>query len=171
MPQDIDQLIETNKANAQALQGMATHAFAGIQKLIELNLAAVRASMLESSKHTQACLGARDVQQLLTVQAGLFQPLAMKYLSYRSQVYAIAAETGADMIKDYSDVVENVEKNLPGAEPVVVVLKSAVNASQMAIETAQGTARKAMELVESNLAAVNHHPSNGSTTAAARRRG
>jgi len=169
MPQDVEQLVKTTQANAQAWHGIATHAFTGVQKLIELNLAAARASMVDSFNHAQACLGARDVQQLMTLQAGLFQPLAMKYLSLRSQVYTIAAETGADMIKDYSAVVDSVEKSLPGTEPVVVVLKSAVSASQMAIETAQGTARKVMELVESNLAAANSHPSNGSSTVSRRR--
>lgn len=162
MPHIAEQLVDTNKANVEALQGMMTHAFAGFQRLVELNLAVSMASMVDSFN---AVLGAKDAQQLLGLQAGLFNPLAMRYVSYGSHVYTIAAETGAECIKAFTAVVENVEKNVPGAEPAVAVLKSAVNASQKAIETAQGTAKKAVELAESNLAAVASHAGNAATTA------
>ncbi|UUZ64263.1 phasin family protein [Polaromonas sp. P1(28)-13] len=166
MPHTAEQFVDTNKANVEALQGMMTHAFAGFQRLVELNLAVSMASMVDSFN---AVLGAKDGQQLLGLQAGLFNPLAMRYVSYGSHVYTIAAETGAEFIKALTAVVENVERNAPGAEPAVTVLKSAVSVYQKAIETAQDTAKKAVELAESNLAAAANHADNAATTASKKR--
>lgn len=89
---------------------------------------------------------------MLDLQAGRLQPLAMKYVSYGSHVYNISAESGTEIIKALAALVENLEKNVPPESvAVVAVLKSAVIASQKAIETAQGSARKAVELAETKL--------------------
>jgi phasin family protein len=166
MPHTAEQFVDTNKANVEALQGMMTHALAGFQRLAELNLAVSMASMVDSFN---AVLGAKDAQQLLGLQAGLFNPLAMRYVSYGSHVYTIATETGAEFIKALTAVVENVERNAPGVEPAVTVLKNAVSVYQKAIETAQDTAKKAVELAESNLAAAANHADHPATTASKKR--
>lgn len=168
MTDTAEQFIAINKANAEALQGLATHALAGFQKLVELNLAASKANVFEAFSYTQAVLDAKDAQQLLALQAALFQPLIMEYVSYRSQAYTIAAETGDGIIKAFATVVENVEKTIPGTEAAVAVLKSAVSASHKAIETAKDTAKKAVELAESNLESVSRQADTG--TKASRKR-
>ena len=170
MPNITEQFIESNKTGLFALQDVATHAFAGLEKLIALNLATSKASMVESFNEILAILDARDAQELWSLQVGQLQPLALKYVSYVSRVYSIAAETGAEIIGACHDVAENVAKSAPpGAETVAVALNSAVTATQTAIETAQDTAKKAMELVDSQLAAVSHHADNGTTTASRKR--
>jgi hypothetical protein len=96
---------------------------------------------------------------VLALQAALFQPLIMEYVSYRTQAYTIATETGNDIIKAFATVVENVEKTIPGTEAAVAVLKSAVSASHKAIERARGTAKKAVE--ESNLESESRQADSG----------
>lgn len=164
-----EQLAKTGKANVKALEGMTTHAIDGFHRLVQLNLAAAKATVFESLSQAQALMGAKDAQQLLALQTSLFQPMLMKYVSYRSQAYTIAAETGADIVKSCSVVIDSVEKSLPATEPMAVLFMNAVSASQMAIETAQGTAKKALEMVESNLEAASHHGGNGSVTASRKR--
>lgn len=161
-----EQLIATNQANVDALEGLTTHTFAGLEKLVELNLAASKAALAESFNYARASLGAKDAQQLLALQTGLFQPLAEKSVSYGNHVYSVAAETGAvftkafeakvdEAKKAFAVAVENMTKNAPaGTESAVAAFKSAVNVSQNAIETAQGTAKKAVELAEANFTAV-----------------
>lgn len=152
MPRTTQHFIETGKDIVDAMQGMATHAFAGFEKLVTLNLAATKASAIDAFGHIQSLLDAKDVQQMLDLQLGLLQPLAMKYVSYGSHVYNISTESGTEIIKALTALVENFEKNVPPESAALVsVLKSAVVASQKAIETAQGSARKAVELAETNL--------------------
>lgn len=152
MPHTTEQLVETSKDIVDTMDGMATHAFAGFEKLVTLNLAASKASAIDAFEHTQALLDIKEVQQMLNLQAGQLQPLAMKYVSYGSHVYNISAESGSEIIKAFTALVEKLEKSAPPESvPVVAVLKSAVAAGQKAIETAQGTARKAVELAETNL--------------------
>lgn len=155
MPRTTEQFVDANQANVEAMAGMATHAFGGFEQLVELNMATSKAAMEDAFSHTHAVLDVKDAQQLLALQAGLLQPLAMKNMSYGSRVYDINTDVGAGVIKGVTTLVENVEKLVPSdTVPVVAVLKSTVIASQKAIETAQATAKKAVELAESNLAAL-----------------
>src|ERR1035437_2504065 len=64
-----EQFIATNQANLQALEGFTTQAFAGVEKLVELNLAASKAAMGESFSHVQSILGAKDAQELIALQS------------------------------------------------------------------------------------------------------
>ena len=55
----------------------------------------------------------------------------------------------------FADVVENLAKNAPaGTEAAMAAFKSAMNTSQNVIESAQSSAKKAVETVESNFAEV-----------------
>lgn len=161
-----EQFAATSKANVEALKGLTTQAYAGFEKLVELNLAASKALVGESFSHTQAVLAAKDAQQLLDLQAGAIQPLTEKSVAYGRHVYAIAADTGAEFTKAveaelakaqkaFAALVENVAKNAPaGSEPAVAAFKTALNAGQNAIETAQTSAKKAVEAVETNFTAL-----------------
>ena len=176
-----EQFTATNKANVEALEGLATQAFTGFEKLVELNMAASKAALVESFSHAQAVLDAKDAQQLLALQSGVFQPLAEKSAAYSRHVYTIATDSSAEFTKAFetklaeaqkafADVVENVAKNAPaGTETAVAVFKSAVSAGQNAIESAQSTAKKAVELAESNFTAVANQATNVATTASKKR--
>lgn len=151
MATTIEQLASTHTGNMEALQSIASHAFTGLQRLVELNMATGSASLSRAFNNAQSVLAVRDSQQLLTLQANLFPPMAMRYVSYSSHVYDIATETGVECFQAIATMVERAEQSMPEGAPAVSVIKSAVNASQKAIEAAQGTARKAVELAESNL--------------------
>ena len=92
MPFTTEQFIATHQANVEVLQGLSTRVFSGFEKLAELNLATSKAAVTESFGHLQAVMGAKDPQQLLALQTGLFQPLAEKSASYGRHVNTIAAD-------------------------------------------------------------------------------
>ena len=85
-----EQILASHKANMETLFGLTTKAFEGVEKLVELNVTASRAALSEASTHTQAMLGVKDAQELLALQAGLFQPLAEKTAAYSRHLYDIA---------------------------------------------------------------------------------
>jgi len=161
-----EQLIATNKANLQALQALTTQAFAGIEKLVELNLAASKATLGDSFSHAQAVLGAKDAQELLALQSAVFKPFAEKSAAYVQHVQTIVTGSSAEFTKAveaktaeaqkaFSGVVENLAKNAPaGSETALAAFKSALTAGQNAVESAQTSAKKAVETAQSNFTAV-----------------
>lgn len=161
-----EQFIATNKTNLQAVEGLAAQAFAGLEKLVELNMAVSKSMLGESFGHIQAVLGAKDVQELLALQADFFKPLAEKSVAYVQHVQTIVIDSGAEFTKAveaktaeaqkaFGGVVENLAKNAPaGTESAVAAFKSALTAGQNAIESAQTQAKKAVEAAQSNFAAA-----------------
>ena len=161
-----EQLIAAQKANVETLFGLTTRAFEGVEKLVELNVTASRAALAEAAGTTQAMLSVKDAQELLALQAGLFQPLAEKTAAYSRHLYDIASGTGAefgktfeaqlaDTQKKFLAVVDNASKNAPaGSETAVAVFKSAVAAGNNALESVQKAVKQAADVAEANFNAV-----------------
>jgi phasin family protein len=154
-----EQFIAANKANLQALQGFTTQAFAGVEKLVELNLAASKAALGESFNHVQAVLGAKDAQQLLALQSGLVKPLTEKSAAYVQHVQTIVSGSGAEFTKAveaktaeaqkaFDSVLENLTKNAPAGS------ETAVTSGQNALESAQAQAKKALATAQANFTAA-----------------
>ncbi len=177
----VEQFTATTKTNAQALEALSTNAYAGFEKLVELNLATSKAVLGDFFSQFQAVLGAKDAQQAFALQGSLLQPTAEKSLAYGRHVYAIASETSADFNKAveaklaqaqdaFNGVVENLAKNAPaGTESAVTAFKTALNASQQAIESAKGSARKAAEMAEANFTSLTNQAVKVATSAAKKR--
>ena len=71
-----EQIVASQKANVETLFGLTAKAFEGVEKMVELNLSVAKAALDESANNTQAALSVKDAQELLAMQANLFQPLA-----------------------------------------------------------------------------------------------
>jgi phasin family protein len=166
MNNTFEQFTSTSKANFQALEGLTSQTIAGVEELLELNLATSKAILGESFSHVQSVLTVKDVQELMALQSGLFQPLADKSAAYFQRVQTIAAGNGAEFTKaveakladaqdKFGNLVENMTKNAPaGTETAVAAFKSAISAGQDAMETAQVSAKKAVEAAQSNFKAA-----------------
>ncbi len=162
----IDQITASNKATLDTVKGLSTKTFAGMEKLVELNLAAGKALMTESFAHIESLMAAKDAQQVMALQTALFAPVAEKAAAYGRHVYGIAVETSAEFTKAlesktaegqkaFGQAMETLTKNAPaGTESAVAVLKSALASSQSAIESAQSAAKQALAMAESNVTAV-----------------
>jgi phasin family protein len=157
-----EQVIAANKANLETLVGLTNKAFAGVEQLIELNLAAAKSALEDSQKHTHAVLSVKDAQELLALQASMFQPLAEKAVSYNRHLYEIATGTGShfsgtvedkvnEAQKAFHALVENAAKNAPaGSEAAVAAFKTAVAAGNNALESVQKAVKQATEVAEAN---------------------
>ena len=166
MKNTAEQFTATQKATLQALQGFTTQAFSGLEKLVELNMAASKAMMEESFSHTQAVMEAKDPKELLALQSGLLKPLADKSAAYAQHVQAILSGSTAEFTKAveaktaeaqkaFDGVMENLSKNAPaGSETAVAAFKNALTAGQTAIETAQAQAKKAVETAQTTFTAA-----------------
>ena len=161
-----EQLLAAQKANFDTLFGLTNKAFEGVEKLVELNVTATKAALAEAAETTQSLLNVKDAQELLALQAALFQPLAEKTAAYTRHVYDITSGTGAefgksfegqvsDAQKKFLSVVDNAAKNAPaGSETAVAVFKSAVAAGNNALESVQKAVKQAADVAEANFNAV-----------------
>lgn len=177
-----EQVLASQKASLETLFGLTTRAFEGVEKLVELNLTASKAALAEAAGATQTILTVKDAQELLALQASMFQPLAEKTSAYSRHLYDIAAGTGAEFGKTFEAqaaeaqkkfmaVVDNASKNAPaGSETAVAVFKSAVAAGNNALESVQKAVKQATDVAEANFNAVASTAVNaGKTTAKAKR--
>jgi len=161
-----EQLVAAQKANLETLFDLTNKAFEGVEKLVELNLQVAKASMGEAADNTKAALSVKDAQELLTLQAGLLQPVAEKAAAYSRQVYDIAAATNAELTKaveaqmadaqaKFTATVDGAVKNAPaGTENAVALVKSAMAAATNAYESVHKAAKQAAEVAETNLQAM-----------------
>jgi phasin family protein len=84
------QLIELHQQNVKALFGLTEKAFEGVEKMLELNIQATKASLAESVSHTQEVLEVTSPQQLLVLQNSIFKPLAEKAVHFNGLIFALA---------------------------------------------------------------------------------
>src|SRR3954454_21053441 len=105
-----EQLLAAQKTNVETLFGLTTKAFEGVEKLVELNVTASRAALVEGAETAQSALSVKDAQELLALQAALFQPLAEKTAAYNRHLYDIAASTGAEFSKAFEGTFAEAQK-------------------------------------------------------------
>jgi phasin family protein len=163
---NVDQIAATQKANFDVLFGLTEKAFAGVEKMVELNLAASKAALNESAQHAHALLSVKDAQELLSLQTAAVQPLAEKAAAYGRHVYDIASATSAEFTKAFeaqaaeaqkavASYVDTAAKSAPaGTEPVMAMFKSSLAASNNAMDSVQKVVKQATEAAQANLQAV-----------------
>ena len=161
-----EQILATQKSNVEILFGLTTKAFEGVEKIVELNVTASKAALTEAAGTTQALLSVKDAQELLALQATLFQPIAEKTAAYSRHLYDIAQGTGAEFSKAFESkaaeaqqafvgLVDSAAKNAPaGSETAVAMMKSTVAAANNAFESVQKAVKQATDVAEANFQAV-----------------
>ena len=156
-----EQIVAAHKANVETLFGLTAKAFEGVEKLVELNLSAAKAALDESSNSTQAVLSVKDAQELVAMQANLFQPLAEKTAAYSRHLYDIASGTGGEFTKaletqtaaaqkQFAHLIDTAAQNAPAGSEQAVAMMTATTA----FESVQKAVKQATDLAESNLASV-----------------
>ena len=177
----VEQIMASHKANIETLFGLTNKAFEGVEKIVELNLTASKAALSEASGHTQSLLSAKDAQELLALQSGLFQPLAEKTAAYSRHLYDIATGSAAEFSKNFEGqtadaqkkfmgMVDTAAQNAPaGSEAAVAIMKSTVAAATNALESVQKAVKQATEVAEANFSAVAATATNATKSAAKKR--
>ena len=171
-----EQFSNATKANFESqfaiFNSLTAKAFEGVEKLVELNMTAVKASIEESSSAARQLLAAKDPQEFFSLTAAQAQPSAEKAISYGRQLASIAAGTQAEFSKAAESqiaetnrkvvsLVDEVTKNAPaGSENVVAILKASIGNANAGYEQLTKTTKQAVEAMETNLtAAVNQFTS------------
>ena len=165
-----EQFSNATKANLESqfalLSSLTAKTFEGVEKLVDLNINAARATLEDSSAVARQLLGAKDPQEFFSLTASQAQPTAEKALSYSRQLASIAAGTGAEFSKAAEGqiveanrkviaLVDEVSKNAPaGSETFVAAVKTAISNANAGYEQFSKTTKQAVEAMESNVNAA-----------------
>ena len=145
---------------------LTAKAFEGVEKLVELNITAAKASLEESSNSARQLLAAKDPQEFFSLSAAQMQPSAEKAMSYSREVAAITAGTQAEFTKAAEtqiaetnrkviSLVDEVSKNAPaGSENVVAAFKASLGNANAGYEQMTKSTKQAVQAIETNVNAA-----------------
>lgn len=172
------EMLESQKAALDAVMAVQGSMFNGFEKLVDLNLKVMKATMDEVSQKTQEAMGVKDAQEAVAMSSSLVQPTAEKAVAYSKHVYDIVAGVQADLAKltegkmaegqkNLAELVEQFSRNAPsGAEGTVAMLKSSLAQANAAYDSMTKAAKQAAEVAEKNLQAASAQAFKAATDAA-----
>jgi phasin family protein len=161
-----EQLATANKSNVETMLTLANTAFASAERLAALNLNTARAILEDGVNNAKALLGAKDLQEAITLQTTLSQPAVEKAVAYSRSVYEISAQTQeefsklveaqfAEVNKNVASTLDKAAKSAPaGSDVAVAAVKSAIAAANSAYDTMSKAAKQVAEITEANVAAA-----------------
>ena len=161
-----EKFVSANKSNVEAMLTVANTGFASVERFAALNLNTARAFLEDSAASSKALLAAKDIKELIAVQAALAQPTAERVVAYSRKAYAIATETRGelsriveaqvlDLNKSVETELDKALKNAPaGSDVAVSSVKSAIAAANSAYGSATMAVKQVSEIAEANAVAM-----------------
>ena len=179
-----EQFASANKATVDSLLSLANTALASAERIAALNLNTARSVIEDSVSGAKAMMGAKDVQEALSIQASLTQPNVEKAVAYSRSVYEISAQTQeelskmvegqfGDFQKTVAGLLDKAAKSAPaGSDVAVAAVKSAIAAATSAFDKMNKAAKQVAEITEANVAAATNATVKAvsATTAAAKKK-
>jgi len=154
------------EAQMTAMLEMASSTMSGMEKLFDLNLNAMRASIEESAAVARVLMDLKDPQQLLSLTAAQAKPNAEKMLAYSRHLVNIASSTQEEFGKatqnrinkanrNMTKLMENASKNAPaGSENVAAIVKTAIDNASVGYEQLNRSTKQAAEAIEATMSAA-----------------
>jgi len=173
-----EQFAATSKANVESLLSVANTAFASAERLTALNLNTARAVLEDGVANAKALMGAKDVQELVSLQTAMAQPMVEKAVAYSRNVYEIATQTQEELSKlvesqlteankNVAEVLDKAAKSAPaGSDVAVAAVKSAIAAANSAYDSMTKAAKQVAEIAEANVTAATNATVKAVSTAA-----
>ncbi len=161
-----EQFAAANKAAVDSLLSVANTALASAERIANLNLETARAAFEDSAANTKALLGAKDVQEAISIQASLAQPNIDKAVAYGRSVAEISTQTQeelaklveaqfGDFQKSVAGMLEKAAKSAPaGSDVAVAAVQSAIAAATSAFDNMRKTAQQVSAMAQNNIAAA-----------------
>ena len=161
-----EQIQAANKANVETFLAVANAQFAALEKLATLNAGAVKSVFEDSIANTRALLGAKDVQEFVSLQSAFAQPAIEKAIAYSKNVYEVATDANAELSKvaerrvaewneNFVSLLDKVSKNAPaGSDVAVAAVKSMLAAANSAYDNLTKVTKQATEIAEANVSAA-----------------
>lgn len=160
------QVFATQKASLDNLLAVQGAFFEGFEKLVDLNLKVMKATLDEAAQKSQEAIDVKDAQEAVAFTSSLVQPSAEKTMAYSKHVYDIVSSVQGDLSRlteesvsqaqaQISDAIEQFSKTAPtGSESAVALMKSTFASVNNAYDSLNKAAKQASQTAESNLTAA-----------------
>ena len=161
-----DQFASSYKNNLDQFFSLSAKSLESMEKLVDLNLNALKASLSESADKAKEAMELRDAQEFVQFGVALAQPNAEKAVAYSRHLGEIANATRAEFVKfaesqlaennkKLASMIDSIGKNAPtGSESAVAMLKSAVAAANSAYDSMTKAAKQLADVTEANVSAA-----------------
>lgn len=160
------QILDRQKAAMNAAVAVQGSLFSGFEKLVDLNLKVIKATLGEVAEQTQQVSELKDPQEAAAYVSSLAQPNSEKAIAYTKHVYDIVSGVSNELIKlteaqvaegqqQVSEAIDQLAKNAPtGSESAVALMKSSLATVSTAYDSMNKAAKQAAEVAESNISAA-----------------
>ena len=160
------QLIDRQKSALSAAVAFQGSLFSGFEKLVDLNLKVIKATLGDVAEQTQQVAELKDPQEAAAYVSSLAQPNSEKAIAYTKHVYDIVSGVNNELIKlteaqvaegqqQVSEAIDQLAKNAPtGSESAVALMKSSLATVSTAYDSMNKAAKQAAEVAESNISAA-----------------
>lgn len=166
MIQNTEQVTQAQKSLFETFQTATMKSFEGFEKLAELNLQALRASIEESSEQVRKIMSVQDAKAFADLASTAAQPRADKLAAYARHVFEITNATSAELAKltekqiaegnkQVHAAIDAIAKTAPaGSEGVITLVRTAVTSANSAVDHFSKATKQAVELAEANFDAA-----------------
>src|SRR5690606_25804140 len=156
------QILDRQKSALNAAVAVQGSLFSGFEKLVDLNLKVIKATLGEVAEQTQQVAELKDPQEAAAYVSSLAQPNSEKAIAYTKHVYDIVSGVSNELIKlteaqvaegqqQVSEAIDQLAKNAPtGSESAVALMKSSLATVSTAYDSMNKAAKQAAEVAESN---------------------
>ncbi len=163
-----DQFSAAGKASVEALVGLAATQFSALERMTALSLNASKAAFEDSVGFTRSLLGAKDVQEVVNLNAAVAQPSLDKALEFSRSVYEVSTKTqgeftkvfeaqAAEINKSMVGMLDKISRNAPaGSDVALAAVKSAMSAANTAYDSFTKAAKQATDIADANFAAASN---------------
>ncbi len=160
------QILDRQKSALNAAVAVQGSLFSGFEKLVDLNLKVIKATLGEVAEQTQQVSELKDPQEAAAYVSSLAQPNSEKAIAYTKHVYDIVSGVSNELIKlteaqvaegqqQVSEAIDQLAKNAPtGSESAVALMKSSLATVSTAYDSMNKAAKQAAEVAESNISAA-----------------
>ena len=161
-----EQMNASGKAGVEALLGLANAQLAAYERLSNLHLDATRSAFEDGINYARAVLGAKDLQEVVSLSTSAAQPALEKALAYSRKIYEVSSQTQGEFTKlleaqageanrNMASMLDKFAKNAPaGSDVAVAAVKSAIAAANTAYDSFTKVAKQASEIAEANMNAA-----------------
>ncbi|HEX4856602.1 MAG TPA: phasin family protein [Limnobacter sp.] len=161
-----EQFLDVQKANLEKVLGFSQQSFSNVEKLVELNLNAVKTYMDDSVEAVKALASAKDIQEFVAVSNSVSQPITERVAAYGKDLYSLSSgivsdtarlveEQVSESNRQFVEMFEAASRNAPaGTESAMALMKSAMTAANNAYDSVSKATKQAVEMAETNLEAA-----------------
>ncbi|MFA4912209.1 MAG: TIGR01841 family phasin [Burkholderiaceae bacterium] len=161
-----EQVLARQKAAVNTIVAAQSALFGGFEKLVELNVKVMRATLDEFNQQAQQTAAVKDPQEAMAYASSAVTPGAEKAVAYSKHVYDIVTGVQGQLAKlqeaqiaetqaQTADFLDQIAKNAPaGSESAVAALKTTVANANSAYDALSKAAKQAADVAETNLNAA-----------------